>query len=297
MSAPEDGRPRFNPLARRSWTDLGPRVASAIVLLLLAVGGLYIGSYVLGALVGAVFAGCYREWERMVTLKPLATPGAVLIGLLALTGLVFPAFGPLVSLGLVAVAAIVAAVTSGSEGVRTWRVGGVVFYGIVIVMLLMIRGEAAWAQPGVFDAGLWACLMLGCVIWSTDTGAYFTGRQVGGEKLAPDISPGKTWSGAIGGFAFGTLVGLVLWLLVVPQSPWWIGLVLAAALSIIGQVGDLAESAIKRRFRIKDSGDIIPGHGGLMDRLDSLTFGVIFLFAVGTIHAGLGAIAAGFLFW
>lgn len=297
MSAPEDGRPRFNPLARRSWTDLGPRFASAIVLLLLAVVGLYVGSYVFAALVGAVFAGCYREWERMVTLKPLATPGAVLIGLLGLSALVFPAFGPLVSLGFVAVAAIVAAVTSGSEGVRTWRVGGVVFYGIVIVMLMMIRGDATWMQPGVLDAGMWAGLMLGCVIWATDTGAYFTGRQVGGEKLAPDISPGKTWSGAIGGFALGTLIGLVLWLLVVPQSPWWIGLALAAALSIVGQVGDLAESAIKRRFRIKDSGDIIPGHGGLMDRLDSLTFGVIFLFAVGTIHAGFGAIAAGFLFW
>ena len=83
----------------------------------------------------------------------------------------------------------------------------------------------------------------------------------------------------------------------VPQSPWWIGLVLSAALSVLGQVGDLAESAIKRRFRIKDSGDIIPGHGGLMDRLDSLTFGSLFMFAVGVLHAGFGAVAAGFLFW
>jgi phosphatidate cytidylyltransferase len=135
------------------------------------------------------------------------------------------------------------------------------------------------------------------VIWTTDTGAYFTGRQVGGEKLAPDISPGKTWSGALGGFAMGTLVGLVIWLLILPQSPWWIGLGLSAALSILGQVGDLAESAIKRRFRIKDSGDIIPGHGGLMDRLDSLTFGAIFMFLVGLAHSGIGAIAAGFLYW
>ena len=297
MSAPEEGRPRFNPPARRSWTDLGPRVASAAVLLLLAIVGLFVGSYLLAALVGAVFAGCYREWEQMVTLKPIATPGYVLIGLLALSAMVFPALGPLFALGLVAVAAVVAAVTSSSEGERSWRVGGVIFYGAVIVMLLMIRGEATWMRPGVLDAGMWAGLMLGCVIWATDTGAYFTGRQVGGEKLAPDISPGKTWSGAIGGFALGTLVGLVLWLLVVPQSPWWIGLALAAALSIIGQIGDLAESAIKRRFRIKDSGDIIPGHGGLMDRLDSLTFGVIFLFAVGAIHAGPGAIATGLLFW
>lgn len=296
MSAPEDKRPQFNPLARRSWTDLGPRFASAVVLLVLALVGLYVGSYVFAALVGAVFAGCYREWERMVTLKPLETTGAVLIGLLAISALVFPALGPLVSLALVAVAVIVAAVTA-APAIRLWRVGGVVFYGVVIVMLMMIRGEATWNHPGVFDAGFWAGLTLGCVIWATDTGAYFTGRQVGGEKLAPDISPGKTWSGAIGGFGLGTLVGLILWLLVVPQSPWWIGLVLAASLSILGQVGDLAESAIKRRFRIKDSGDIIPGHGGLMDRLDSLTFGIIFLFVVGASHAGLGAVAAGFLYW
>ncbi len=135
------------------------------------------------------------------------------------------------------------------------------------------------------------------MIWATDIGAYFTGKQVGGEKLAPDISPSKTWSGAIGGFALGTLAGLIVWLWVVPNSPWWIGLLLASATSIMGQVGDLSESAIKRRFRIKDSGDIIPGHGGLMDRLDSLTFGTIFLFLVGWLHGGFDAVAAGILFW
>jgi phosphatidate cytidylyltransferase len=295
VSVPEDQRPQFNPLARRSWTDLGPRIASAVVLLIITIVGLYFGSYVFAALVGAVFAGCYREWERMVTLRPLTAIGGVLIGLLALTALIFPALGPLGSLAVIAVAAIVAVI--GRPDVRLWRVGGVVFYGLVIVALLLVRGDATWNQPGVFDAGLWAGLHLGCVIWATDTAAFFTGRQVGGEKLAPDISPGKTWSGAIGGFAVGTLVGLVVWLLVVPQSPWWIGLVLSAATSILGQAGDLAESGIKRRFRVKDSGDIIPGHGGLMDRLDSLTFGAIFVFLVGFLHSGLGAVAAGFLYW
>lgn len=295
MSAPEDQRPQFNPLARRSWTDLGPRIASAIVLLLIAAIGLYFGSYVFGALVAAVFAGCYREWERMVTLRPMTPVGGALIGLLVIAALIYPALGPLASLAAVAIGAVVAAF--GRAGTRLWRMAGVVFYGIVIVVLMLIRGNATWNQPGVFDTGLWAGVLLGSVIWATDTGAYFTGRQVGGEKLAPDISPSKTWSGAIGGFALGTLVGLVVWLLVVPQSPWWIGLVLCAALSVLGQAGDLAESAIKRRFRIKDSGDIIPGHGGLMDRLDSLTFGALFMFAVGLVHSGLGAIAAGFLYW
>jgi phosphatidate cytidylyltransferase len=134
------------------------------------------------------------------------------------------------------------------------------------------------------------------VVWSTDTAAFFTGRQVGGERLAPGISPSKTWSGAIGGLVAGTVFGTLLWVLFT-ASPWWIGVCLSAGLSLLGQVGDLSESALKRRFRVKDSGDIIPGHGGLMDRLDSLTFGVLFLAALGLVHAGYGAVAAGALHW
>lgn len=288
-------RPEFNPLGRRSWTDLGPRVVSAVVLLTVTVVSLYIGSYLFAAVVGAVFAGCYREWERMVTLQPLSVVGGALIALLALAGLVFPWLGAPASAAVVVIAAIVAAF--GTSGTRLWRIGGVLFYGAVIIITMTMRGPSSWLDWGSFDTGLWAGVFLGVVIFATDTGAYFMGRQIGGEKLAPDISPGKTWSGAIGGFAIGTLAGLVLWLIVVPNSPWWIGLMLAASMSIFGQIGDLTESFIKRRFRVKDSGDIIPGHGGLMDRLDSLTFGVIFLFLVGLIHAGFGAVAAGFLFW
>jgi len=295
VTDPAPQRPSFDPLARRSWTDLGPRVISAAVLLAIAVAGLYLGSYVFAAIVGAAFAGCYREWERMVTLKPLTPVGTALIVLLALSALLFVALGPAAALAAVALAAMVAGIDG--AGPRAWRVAGVSFYGVVIVVVLTIRGTSTWGQAGVFDAGLWAGTFLGTVIWATDTGAYFTGRQVGGEKLAPDISPSKTWSGAIGGLALGTLAGLVLWLLILPNSPWWIGLCLAAAVSVLGQVGDLAESAIKRRFRIKDSGDIIPGHGGLMDRLDSLTFGALFLFAVGALHAGGQTVAAGVLFW
>ena len=291
----DPSRPSFNPLARRSWTDLGPRLASAIVLLVVATVGIYFGGYIFAVLVGAVFAGCYREWDRMVTLKRLDPAGGALIGLLALSALVYPVLGPLSSLGVIAVAALIGLVFGGQP--RAWRVAGIVFYGIVVVAILAIRGEASGMLSGIVDIGFWALLFLGVVIWMTDTGAYFTGRQVGGERLAPGISPSKTWSGAIGGLALGTLAGLVLWLLIAPQSPWWIGLLLAGAMSIIGQVGDLTESAIKRRFRVKDSGDIIPGHGGLMDRMDSLTFGALFLFLVGFAHRGYDAIAAGFLNW
>lgn len=288
-------RSRFDPLARRSWTDLGPRLISAAVLLAMAVAGLYFGSYVFAALVGAAFAGCYREWDRMVTLRPLSKIGIALIVLLALAALVHPLFGLTGSLAVLAVAAVTATLDGSTS--RSWRVAGVIFYGVVILAVLTIRGEATWQIAGSFDSGLWAGVFLGTVVWATDSGAYFTGRQVGGEKLAPDISPSKTWSGAIGGLALGTLAGLVVWLLVVPQSPWWIGLAIAATTSVLGQLGDLSESAIKRRFRVKDSGDIIPGHGGLMDRLDSLTFGALFICGLGLVHSGAGAVAAGVLFW
>ena len=116
------------------------------------------------------------------------------------------------------------------------------------------------------------------------------------KKLAPEISPSKTWSGALGGLALGTGAGMVLWFLLT-DSPWWIGLVLSVSISVLSQLGDLSESAVKRHFRIKDSGDIIPGHGGLMDRLDSLTFGVILIFLVGGLHVGFGSVAEGLLYW
>lgn len=288
-------RPPFNPLARRSWTDLGPRIASGAVLIVVAVGGLYVGSYLFAALLGALLGGCYREWDRMVTLQPLTPMGMALIVLLALAGLIYPALGPLATLGLVALTALVAAF--GDARHRLWRIIGILFFGAVLFAMLSVRGPAQWYVTGAPDIGFWAGLFLCAVIWTTDTGAYFTGRQVGGERLAPDISPSKTWSGAIGGLALGTLMGLVFWLLVVPLSPWWIGLLLALATSLLGQVGDLTESALKRRFRIKDSGDIIPGHGGLMDRLDSMTFGALFMFLVGLAHRGYEMIASGFLAW
>ncbi|HHY51371.1 MAG TPA: phosphatidate cytidylyltransferase [Alphaproteobacteria bacterium] len=275
------------PPARRPWADLGPRLLSAAVLIVITVAGLYAGGYVFAALVGAVFAGCYREWERMVTLQPLTPVGGVLIGLLALAALLFPLWGPLATAAAVAVAVAVGAVADRS--VARWRAGGLVFLGVIVTAALAIRGTG-------FD-GVLAGVYLGVVVWMTDTGAFFTGRQIGGEKLAPDISPGKTWSGAIGGLAFGTLAGLVVWLIIVPASPWWIGLGFSGLISVLGQLGDLAESAIKRRFRIKDSGDIIPGHGGLMDRLDSLTFPLLLVFAVGLARGGIDSVAAGFLRW
>ena len=271
---------------RRSWADLGPRLLSAAVLVALTASTLYIGGVVFAVVVGAVFALAYREWETMVTRAPLTPVGMVLIGLVALSGLIYPFVGPLGTIGVIGVAAIVAVAMRGEAA--PWRVLGLVIYGAIIIAALAMRGDTM--------AGVWAGVYLGTVVWMTDSAAFFTGRQIGGEKLAPDISPSKTWSGAAGGLALGTGAGLVVWVLVT-DSPWWIGLLLAATISVLGQLGDLSESAVKRHFRIKDSGDLIPGHGGLMDRLDSLTFGILLVLLVGALHAGYGAVAEGLLYW
>lgn len=271
---------------RRLWSDLGPRLLSAAVLVPLTAVALWLGGYFFAAVVGLVIAGAYREWEMMVTIKPLTSFGIFLMAALWIAAVVFPPFGALGTL-IVALVAAVIAVARGGES-AWWRAGGLLYFGIVMVAMLAIRGSD-WS-------GIVAGLFLALAIWLTDTGAFFTGRQVGGEKLAPDISPGKTWSGAIGGFVLGTACATIFWHFFT-ASPWWIGLILAGATSILGQIGDLSESALKRRFKIKDSGDIIPGHGGLMDRLDSITFGALFVCLAGTLHAGPTLVASGFLNW
>ncbi len=118
-------------------------------------------------------------------------------------------------------------------------------------------------------AGLSNVLFLLLLVWATDIGAYIAGRAIGGPKLAPAISPGKTWSGAAGGL-LAALVVATLESAVEGMRPGWSGLLVATVLSVASQCGDLAESAAKRYFGVKDSGSSIPGHGGLFDRLDGV---------------------------
>ncbi len=275
------------PLKPKSrWADLGPRLLSAAVIIVVIATGLYFGGYVFAVLAAIVFGITYREWEQMVTLKPLAPFGMVLIGLLAIAAVAYPLYGPLGTVAAIAVAAIVS--LFGGRAVAPWRFFGLLFFGAVLI--------AVQAMRGTDPAGIVAGWYLGIVIALNDTGAFFSGRLIGGPKMAPMISPAKTWSGAIGGWVIGTAAGTAYWL-VFTHSPWWLGLLFSAILGIVGQAGDLAESSVKRLFRIKDSGDIIPGHGGFMDRLDSVTFGALLLFAIGALHAGLGDVAGGFLNW
>ncbi len=145
-----------------------------------------------------------------------------------------------------------------------WRplplLGGVAYAGTAFASLWLLRQAD----------GLLVLFVL-VVVWCSDIGAYAIGRLVGGPRLAPAVSPGKTWSGAAGGLFAAVLGGM----LVSKMTAWWAAA--AAVLGVASQLGDLAESALKRHYGVKDSGTLIPGHGGLLDRLDGLMAAAVFI--------------------
>lgn len=142
-----------------------------------------------------------------------------------------------------------------------WLVAGVFYIALPCLAVVWLRADPA--------SGLSTVFWLLAVIWGTDIGAYFAGRGIGGPKIAPRISPKKTWAGLAGGMIAATGVGVVT--ASVLELPDMVLLVaFSAVLAVVAQVGDFFESAVKRHFNVKDSGTIIPGHGGLLDRLDGL---------------------------
>jgi phosphatidate cytidylyltransferase len=146
-----------------------------------------------------------------------------------------------------------------------WSGGGVFYAGLPAVSLIWLRGDPAY--------GLIAVLYLFAIVWTTDSAAYGFGRWLGGPKLAPRISPKKTWAGLVGGVVSAGAVGMLFgWVAALPVL--WSG-GLGAALALISQMGDLGESGVKRIFGIKDSSRLIPGHGGVLDRIDGLIFAAV----------------------
>jgi phosphatidate cytidylyltransferase len=242
------------------WADLRQRVISAAILGPLALLCVWFGgtAYVVLISVGAV--GIVLEWVRMSRHRP-SDPAAVAVaaGVIAAmaTGVdAHPLAGLLV---LVACAAVSYALARG--GGRSGVVAfGAPYVGVAAIALLWLRDDAVAGRADI--------LFLVLVVWAGDIGAYLVGRWIGGPKLAPRISPGKTWSGAVGGLIGGCVCGLVVAHLFSAPSAAWRVIVIAALLGVVAQLGDLLESLIKRRFGVKDSGRTIPGHGGLFDRLD-----------------------------
>lgn len=243
--------------ADRRFSELPLRLASALVLIPLALGAVWMGGVWL-ALACAVFAFVMMlEWCGMS-----ATPhGRLLAGLAAAFALSLPLlyFGHSLAIG----AAICALGIFGSRAFWRARITG----GFGVIYVLAMVGALYLLREGPWD-GRAAALYFMSFVWASDAAAYFFGRALKGPRLLPRESPNKTWSGAIAAvIACGICGYFAAGIEGVERGAW---IATGIAVSIVAQVGDLFESGLKRRFKVKDSGSILPGHGGLLDRVDGL---------------------------
>ncbi len=263
------------PVDRELWQRIGSGLALAAIVIADAVAG----GWSFSTLVAVVAALMAVEWGRLAARRhgrnDLVVYVAVPTTLAAVAGILL---GKLVAgwVGLAAVAGM-AILLAALARLRGWPAGwfgfGVLYVGVAPTMLVWLRNATA--------DGLVFVLFLFAAVWAADTAAFFAGRAVGGPKLAPRWSPNKTWAGFIGGVLGAAVVGVVM--AEIFALPFVAGsAVLGAALGAVAQLGDLFESWIKRRAGAKHSGRLIPGHGGVLDRLDGLIFAtpVFALFAV-----------------
>jgi phosphatidate cytidylyltransferase len=245
--------------APRPWRDLALRGASALVLIPLALFGIWSGGVVWDVLIGAAMVLLSWEWLRLCGASVYRWPG-ILLPFICLGVMLLAAFGPpLGALGLLVAGTLLLLLLQRQGDI--WPAAALFYIGLCGFSLILLRG-ADWA-------GLLNTLFMVLIVWASDTGAYLAGRAFGGPKLAPAISPGKTWSGAAGGLVAAILVGAGAAALLAPGGASRAAAI-AAMLGLMSQAGDLLQSAIKRRFGVKDSSSLIPGHGGLFDRLDGV---------------------------
>jgi len=261
------------------------RVAAALVLAPVAIAAAFAGGWWWVALVTIATVGLYVEWLTVTC------PGRSV--LVTVTGAVALALAA-PFLALARVEAALAVLILGLAGVflrasqpRIWAVAGFLYVSAAQLASVVVRLDPV--------QGLAALMLVLLVVWGTDIGGYFAGRSIGGPKLWPQVSPKKTWAGSIGGFIASLLVATVFSVLGYGKAlPL---LILAAALSIAAQLGDLFESAVKRRFRVKDSSHIIPGHGGLMDRLDGFVAAIMLAAIFGTLRGGVDGVGRALMVW
>ncbi|MCF8481795.1 MAG: phosphatidate cytidylyltransferase [Rhodospirillum sp.] len=245
---------------------LKTRILSALVMAPPTLAAVYFGEVWFLLLMGLTGGLMGWEWVRLCR-ERLAGTDWMVPALMALAG-VLGGFDPLwVITGLLAATLILWGYQPsgvGRDGGATgsgWVAVGLPYWGIPLVCLAWIRQQGGW------ETAFW----LLAVVWATDIGAYAFGRLIGGPKLAPRLSPKKTWAGLIGGMACALAFGWGVAVLIGTGegvSPWLVAL--APVLAVVAQAGDLMESGIKRRFDVKDSSNIIPGHGGILDRVDGL---------------------------
>jgi phosphatidate cytidylyltransferase len=261
------------------------RVLAAAVLVPVTLAAAYVGGFVWTALVTLAMIGLNVEWLMVVGVIPNRRLVVASVLALALIGLClslgrFELALLAGALGLVGAAAL-------APHRRGWVVAGFLYAAAPQFAAVLVRAD--------HEMGFAALIFILLIVWATDIGGYFAGRGIGGPKLWPRVSPNKTWAGAIGGFSGSLLVAAGFAALgigrLVPL------LVVGGVLSIAGQFGDLFESAVKRRFGVKDSSHLIPGHGGLMDRLDSLVVVVVLAAIVGLLRYGVDGVGRGLMVW
>lgn len=283
---PDPAFPAAQTTSTPSARNLLLRVASAAILAPLAIGAAYIGDWPFTLF--WTFAAIAVWWEWVGLVRPVGRNVVLATGacVLGLEALLFE-IGTLSVVGMVIALGMLAAIVT--AGRHALLVGcGLIYASALVLAPVLLRADAKY--------GFAAILVLFAVVWGTDIAGYFAGRAIGGPKLAPSISPKKTWSGAIAGAAVAIAGALAVAHLFAIRNHLAIGMV-ALVLSIASQAGDLFESRLKRAFDAKDASGLIPGHGGVMDRLDGFIVASLVAVLIGIAHRGLEMPAAGLLVW
>jgi phosphatidate cytidylyltransferase len=282
--ASDEGSALTPEIRKKTSSELKTRVVSAIVMIALALATAYWGGWPFALFWLAAGIAMMVEWTDMVGTEPRRPVQAVYgIGLLALT-LLFLLDGSFTASTVTALIAMVvgALLTQGSKE-KLWSAAAFAYGAVIVLVPPLVR-----AYP---EIGLLGLIWMFAVVWATDIAAYFTGRALGGPKLWPAVSPKKTWSGFLGGVFAAAIAGLLVALIgrrLGIDHNFGPGATIALSIvaSIASQLGDLGESALKRHCDVKDSSHLIPGHGGVMDRLDGfwavcLIVGLVFLAGYG----------------
>jgi phosphatidate cytidylyltransferase len=272
-------------VAEQGSRNLVMRVIVALVLAPLSIAIAYAGGWLWTVLVTLAAIGLYVEWLTIIGAAGERRVVASGVAALAIAGLCL-ATGQ-IDASLVTLALGLAGVAMLSSAQPIWTGCGFFYAAAAQVASVLVRLDQVY--------GFVALILILLVVWATDIGGYFAGRGIGGPKLWPRVSPRKTWAGAIGGFVASLLVASGFAAL--GQGKTVPLLLLGAALSIVSQLGDLFESAVKRRFGVKDSSHIIPGHGGLLDRLDGFVAAVVMAAIFGFLRGGVDGVGRGLMVW